>query len=154
MARNDLGVNILINTDDLKPDTTTGLSKKHVVIGRITYPQEGNLEAEDGWLVYVKPTITAGDRGEIRQYYETHKNWYPHPSTGDQWFDEWQFEAQRLLGEEAVNSALAEWIKVLNDEHNTFLSNVLELLLEESKPAQKISFNAAVDRTFEIIAQT
>jgi hypothetical protein len=149
MARSELGVDVTINTDDLKPDPEKKKSKKHVVIGKIHYPGTDIYEKETGWLIYIKPTITPEDRGEIRQYYDTHKNWYPHPSTGDQWFDEWQFEAQRLLGEEAVKSALNEWLKTLNPKSELELNtpNVLRKIFWKGSRL-KTSFNDALDEAF------
>ena len=147
MARADLGIDIIINTDNLKPDKETGLSKKHYAIGKICYPKTGDgNEVRDGWLVYLKPTITKDDRGEIKQYFDTHPNMYPHPTTADQWFDEWQFEEQRLLGEETVKMMLKEWIVNYYYDEQDELKDVPKILFNTGAKNPK---NTDIDKVFK-----
>lgn len=68
-------------------------SETHWAFGRICYP-----DAEPGYLVYVKSSLTADAPIDIRQYYDAHPT-FPHETTADQWFDEDQFEAYRHLGQ-------------------------------------------------------
>ncbi|MEM7246691.1 MAG: patatin-like phospholipase family protein [Acidobacteriota bacterium] len=103
-ARIDLGVEIDIDMEDLSLDPATGLSRTHCALGRILYPpQEGGEEeeAEVGWLLYVKASLT-GDEGPIIGEYAERDPTFPHQSTADQFFDETQLEAYRALGEHAM----------------------------------------------------
>jgi len=120
----DLGIDVNINVDGLKPnekdagESKAGLSKHHCAIGEITYPRVLNDDGsekypeEKGWLIYLKPSITVNDRGELIHYWETHKNDFPHPSTIDQFFDEFQFEVQRFLGKFTIQQTLEEFNKL------------------------------------------
>lgn len=117
----DLGIEVEINVEDLKPETydtekkTASESKSHFAIGTITYPPtKDNPKPEKGWLIYLKPAIVAGDPAPLLKFWERNKMDFPHPSTADQFFDEEQFENQRLLGEHTVASAWKE-IKALKN---------------------------------------
>jgi hypothetical protein len=60
-------------------------------------------EAPDGLLVYVKPTVYGdAEPRDVLQYKEAHEG-FPHQSTGDQFFDEPQFESYRMLGWHIMN---------------------------------------------------
>jgi hypothetical protein len=123
----DLGIDVNINVDGLKPnekdagESKAGFSKHHCTIGEITYPRVLNDDGsekypeEKGWLIYLKPSITVNDRGELIHYWETHKNDFPHPSTIDQFFDEFQFEIQRFLGKFTIQQTFEEFTKLDRD---------------------------------------
>jgi hypothetical protein len=123
----DLGIDVDINVDGTRPavyDTEKKLaepSQRHFAVGRITYPatfdDEGNqLSAgSKGWLVYFKSAVTKDDPGAILGYWNTHKMDFPIPSTGDQFFDEEQWEYQRWLGELTIRHTL-EGLKQYCDE--------------------------------------
>jgi hypothetical protein len=53
---------------------------------------------EDGWLLYIKPTLVANEPADLRQYHNAHSA-FPHEPTGDQFFDEAQWESYRALGQ-------------------------------------------------------
>jgi hypothetical protein len=74
-------------------------------IGRIHYPDG----APSGHLIYVKSALTADAPIDIRQYRDAHPA-FPHESTGDQWFDENQFEAYRHLGQFVAEKLCREWL--------------------------------------------
>jgi hypothetical protein len=60
-------------------------------------------EAPDGVLIYVKPTVYGdAEPRDVLQYKEAHEE-FPHQSTGDQFFDEPQFESYRMLGWHIMN---------------------------------------------------
>src|SRR5215211_7180110 len=60
-------------------------------------------EAPDGVLIYVKPTVYGdAEPRDVLQYKEAHED-FPHQSTGDQFFDEPQFESYRMLGWHIMN---------------------------------------------------
>jgi Patatin-like phospholipase len=53
--------------------------------------------AEDGILIYVKPALYGDEPRDVLEYRESFPA-FPHQSTGDQFFDEPQFESYRALG--------------------------------------------------------
>lgn len=55
------------------------------------------MDAEDGNMLYIKPTIAENVPRDVLAYRETHSV-FPDQSTADQWFDESQFESYRRLG--------------------------------------------------------
>jgi len=145
----DMGIDVNINVDGVKPgteddgDRKAGWGKHHCAIGEITYPQVMNEDGtekypeEKGWLVYFKPSITARDRGEIKHYWETHKNDFPHPNTIDQFFDEIQFDIQRLLGAWTVEQTINEFVCFYDDQINAIEEEILAL--ETVKKPQEIN---------------
>ena len=92
----------------------SGLSQVHAALARIRYdtphpgPSLGRWEAKqretchfDGaWLLYLKPTLCKDTDLplDVSRYHETHVA-FPHETTGDQFFDEAQWESYRRLGE-------------------------------------------------------
>jgi hypothetical protein len=54
--------------------------------------------SQEGWLLYVKPTLVGSEPADLTQYHVAHPA-FPHESTGDQFFDEAQWESYRALGE-------------------------------------------------------
>jgi len=100
--REDFGIEIEINLDPLKPGAD-GYSKQHMVVGTIHYDAErGDL----GTLLYFKPSLTGDEPYDLYQYAARNKQ-FPHESTGDQFYDEAQWEAYRRLGEHVVHSGLS-----------------------------------------------
>ena len=100
-ARIDLGVEIEFTTLDLfrppeppRPDWCRPL----YAIGTIRYPEPG---APTGKILYLKPGLRGGESADIVAYGRSSRE-FPHEPTGDQWFDELQFEAYRALGEHAM----------------------------------------------------
>ncbi|HEX7315913.1 MAG TPA: patatin-like phospholipase family protein [Pyrinomonadaceae bacterium] len=60
-------------------------------------------EAPDGVLIYVKPTVYGdAEPRDVLQYKKAYEE-FPHQSTGDQFFDEPQFESYRMLGWHIMN---------------------------------------------------
>lgn len=88
-CRIDFGTEILI-------DTTNATKKKkfHVVRGEIKYPGD---ETPSGTLIYIKTVVTGDESPDIKEYHSQHPA-FPNESTGDQFFDEAQFESYRQLG--------------------------------------------------------
>ena len=103
IARIDLGIEIVIDLDDLRLDNT--LCKNHFVEGKIIYGKG----AEHGTLIYVKSSFTEGssDNPFLRKFRAEYPS-FPHQSTADQFFDERQFEAYRALGESVGNELVNE----------------------------------------------
>lgn len=102
-CRVDFDAEIQINVSDIKPSATTGWSTSHGAVGRIIYPAikdgAGQLlkRREKGVLVYLKSSLTGDEETDIRQY-KALNPFFPHESTGDQFFSESQFESYRSLG--------------------------------------------------------
>jgi hypothetical protein len=91
-CRVDLGVDITdLKTEDMRPEEKNGLSPGHFTVGKIRYRDK------TGVIVYLKPSLAGDEPVDVKSYKATHAA-FPHQSTGDQWFDESQFEAYRALG--------------------------------------------------------
>lgn len=95
----------------------------HAAIGKILYPPvevDGKVleEGKEGYLLYVKASMTGDERGYVLDYERRHPS-FPHESTGDQFFSEEQFEAYRALGFHAMTGAFTHsdgsprWAKLL-----------------------------------------
>lgn len=88
-CRVDFGVKIeMFGLEEISPK----LSKSRVAWGRITYADESH-----GALIYLKPVLCGNEPVDVFHYAAVHKD-FPHQSTGDQWFEESQFESYRELG--------------------------------------------------------
>jgi hypothetical protein len=121
-CREDFGVRIEIDIDQLRPTAETKVSRSHCVVGKINYPdQPGNV----GVLVYLKSTLT-GDEPEDVLEYKFHHPEFPHESTADQWFSESQFESYRQLGchvaEKAFEPAWASRVRLAKEKSRFFSS--------------------------------
>jgi hypothetical protein len=112
-VKTDEGIQVDIDIQNLKPQGgdeskgVKGFSTNHYAIGKIHYPKKGKEPEFTGWLIYFKPAVCENDPGWIKYYNEMHKG-YPHPDTADQFFDEEQLEAQRMVGEESVHDAFGD----------------------------------------------
>lgn len=110
--RSDFGVDIQIDLSPLKPGKN-GFSRQSMVAGDIHYPT-----GDTGILLYYKPTMVGNEPADVLQYHNRNAS-FPHESTGDQFYDEAQWESYRRLGEHAADVALGPVIKKLsggNDE--------------------------------------
>jgi GNAT superfamily N-acetyltransferase len=101
--REDFGVEIDIDLSPLKPDAAR-ISRQHVAVGIISYDPMGD-QKDTGILLYLKPALTGDEPCDVTQY-RTRNEDFPHESTGDQFYDEAQWESYRRLGEHATHSAL------------------------------------------------
>jgi len=114
----DLGIRIELDVADLRPDAQ-GQSRRHFALGRILYPEAPGHpvrpEAFGGELLYLKLSITGNEPEHLRAYRRVEPQ-FPHQSTGDQFYDETQFEAYRALGEKVGNDLLQPWHANLAEE--------------------------------------
>lgn len=99
-CRTDFNVEIDLPVAPLRK--VNGLSSAHCVVGKITYP--GDLH---GYLLYLKATLTGDEATDIQEYHSRQPA-FPHQTTGDQWFDESQFESYRKLGQHIAEKALSK----------------------------------------------
>jgi hypothetical protein len=95
-ARIDFGVDVDIDLSRIGKQ-----GGRHFAIGKIEY----GSGFPDGWLVYIKSSLTGDENVYIRQYH-AEKPQFPHESTSDQFFDETQFECYRALGYHAARDFL------------------------------------------------
>ncbi len=123
-AEVDLGIKVEINVDGLAPEEfdaekkIASKSKRHFAIGKIHYPKYDGKKEMDGWLIYFRPSIVEGDPAPIIKYWERNKLDFPHASTGDQFFNDEQFDIMRSLGEWTVQDALI----AMKEKHGKFIN--------------------------------
>ncbi len=110
LAQNDLGVTIEFVDGQLNGlSGVNGSAKTHFTVGKIKYPRinsngagvdktsAGDDKTDTGWLLYLRASVT-GDEDAIISNYRKGNERFPNETTADQFFDEHQFEAYRLLG--------------------------------------------------------
>jgi hypothetical protein len=93
----DFGVRIDIDLAEMRPKGSskgsTKRSQSHFAVGCIRYPKA----PAPGILIYIKASLTGDESSDVKEYAAGHPG-FPHQSTGDQFFDENQFESYRELG--------------------------------------------------------
>jgi len=104
LCRVDFGATITIDTDPLQNTLKAGWCRSAFTVGTIEYaPEDG--KSKSGTLMYLKSAVTRDNTIVVHSYDRQSKH-FPHEPTTNQWFDETQFEAYRLLGLETADSAL------------------------------------------------
>jgi hypothetical protein len=100
-VRTDFGALIDLSSQDLAalvPDPKTGVAAKGWLMAPITYaPRGAGGRADTGVLLYLKASFWTELSADLHGYKQAHPS-FPQQSTGDQFFDERQFEAYRELG--------------------------------------------------------
>jgi predicted acylesterase/phospholipase RssA len=120
-VRADFGVKINLTLEHLQPlvprarenapgrtatfDVRETYAHRGYVVAPIEYPATATAPATTGWLVYIKTTFTNAVSADLYGYRRAHPS-YPDQTTGDQFFDERQFEAYRELGFQTANEML------------------------------------------------
>ncbi|ASU33386.1 patatin-like phospholipase family protein [Mucilaginibacter xinganensis] len=100
-CRIDFGAEIELDVSRItNKDKDTRYSKSHVVQGTIKYP--GKKQAT-GTIIYIKTSLTGNESVDIREYFINNPE-FPQQSTGDQFFDEAQFESYRKLGYHSIQN--------------------------------------------------
>ena len=89
----DFGTRIEIDLAALRPQGKTKRSKSHFAVGCIHYPNA----PQPGVLIYIKASLSGNESSDVKEYADRHAK-FPNESTGDQFFDENQFESYRELG--------------------------------------------------------
>lgn len=94
----------------------------HAALARVTYGTSSgeapNAGREQGWLLYVKSSLTGDEPADVLQYHAAHPA-FPHESTADQFFDEAQWESHRALGVHVAEKLflgqpeLAKWVRAV-----------------------------------------
>jgi hypothetical protein len=97
-VREDFGVEIDIDLTPLRPNDH-GCARQAMVAGDVRYPN-----GDTGVLLVFKPTLTGNEPADIAQY-QRRNSAFPHESTGDQFYDEAQWESYRRLGAHCATTA-------------------------------------------------
>jgi hypothetical protein len=107
-AEIDLGLRMSYDLIDLRLRENR-CSRAYAILVKIEYPslpgEKGDWQP--GWMLYMKLAITGTEPPYVGDYRREHPD-FPHQSTGDQIYDEAQFEAYRRLGECAALSCLPD----------------------------------------------
>jgi predicted acylesterase/phospholipase RssA len=122
-ARTDFGARIEIDYSSTRPSDGGRESQHNCVSGTIYYDPHDRTDT--GTLILIKagmPVRGAAPSGtcnrklpdDVWRYCDQHPT-FPHESTADQWFDEWQFESYRALGE-YIGCNAADGIKKAIDD--------------------------------------
>lgn len=100
--RIDLGIPIEFSKIMIYPAARDGKSGLYWAVGRIRYSAH-DADAPDGTLIYIKPTVYGEtEPQDVLEYKRSHPS-FPHETTGDQYFDEPQFESYRMLGSHIID---------------------------------------------------
>ena len=86
----------------------------HALLAEVTYKKP---EGAKSLILFVKPAVTGEETLDLLEYSEAHPQ-FPHESTGDQFFDEAQWECYRKLGQHSGNGLFgaldaAKWFSQL-----------------------------------------
>jgi len=128
--RIDLGIDITIKLDRLKPLQQNGRCSGHYAVGTIHYNRVDH-GASDGILIYLKPSLTGNEPIDVLEY-GAHHHQFPHEPTSDQFFDESQFESYRRLGEHIVDQVFSPALK----SRSQTLHHVFEELRDHNEQAR------------------
>ncbi len=112
-CRRDLGADILINVNKLRPKSGERLSESHYALGKIKYS-----DGSEGTLLYLKSSLTKTDRQDVQSFASKTKA-FPHDTTANQFFNEDRFESYRALGEDAFDSVVNDMTEKLRDANST-----------------------------------
>ena len=89
----DFGVRIEIDLAPMRPKGSSKRCPSHFAVGCIRYQNA----PEPGILIYIKASLSGDESSDVKEYAACNAS-FPHQSTGDQFFDENQFESYRELG--------------------------------------------------------
>jgi hypothetical protein len=126
--REDFGVEIEIDLGPLKACAPVGKARQHMVVGTIDY----GGECDKGIILFFKPNMTGDEPVDVEQYYGRNTA-FPNESTGDQFYDEAQWEAYRRLGAHSVRAAM-RFVQSCDDNTRKKASDVFRLARQEWYP--------------------
>ena len=104
-AEIDLGIRLHFDLHDLSLQEQ-GFCRAYGLLVKVDYEpgvKRPAMESKVGWMLYLKLAMTGTEPAHVLEYKREHPD-FPHQTTGDQFFDEAQFEAYRQLGECAMES--------------------------------------------------
>ena len=113
LAEIDFGIRMHFDPTELSL-LPTRYSRAYGVLVKIDYaPEEAaaGRETSDqlGWMLYLKLALTGTEPRHVLDYHRQNPA-FPHQTTGDQFYDEAQFESYRCLGRCAASSLFREEI--------------------------------------------
>jgi hypothetical protein len=79
------------------PSMAARFSQRHYVAARIKYPKQKGKGPQEGYLVYVKASLTGDEESDLLGFGRENKA-FPHDPTAHPMFDEDQVESYRQLG--------------------------------------------------------
>jgi len=150
-CREDIGVEITLVTDSLRPKSPKGdganggagngsnggdetFCASHWAIGLIHY-ECVDPDATPGILVYLKTSLTGDEPSDVLNYHREHAD-FPHQTTADQWFTESQFESYRRLGQHVVEK-LFEGLSLTHEQDGNVVTRknaaIFDMLLQASE---------------------
>lgn len=99
----------VLSPDELADNST----RRGVLLARIRYrSSDPSCSAHEGTLLVVKPNLHASLDLDLLAYAQSHPR-FPHESTGDQFFDEAQWESYQRLGEDTGQALYDRWLAQL-----------------------------------------
>lgn len=142
-CRTDLGVEIDLPVTPLYKQSP--FSGAHCVMGKIKYPEEitrkppptANREgasSKEGYILYLKASLTGDEPTDVLEYHSRQPA-FPHQTTGDQWFDESQFESYRKLGYHIADEAIGA--AKLDASREAFFKDLAQIWYPRSAAAEK-----------------
>ena len=96
-VREDFGVEIEIDLTPLRKNES-GFARQHALMGTIHF--DGLDGTDKGALIYFKPALTGDESVDVLEFHSRNPA-FPHDSTGEQFYDEAQWESYRRLGQHA-----------------------------------------------------
>jgi len=96
-VREDFAVEIDIDLAPLALDADK-IAQQHIAVGDVFYPG-----GDRGVILYIKPVLAGGEPDDVLQY-SMRNSAFPHETTGDQFYDEAQWESYRRLGLHAART--------------------------------------------------
>jgi hypothetical protein len=100
-------------------------SGRNCGIATIKYKEVDGSSAENGTLIYIKPTLDGDEPIDLINYKKSNPD-FPHEGTADQMYSESQFESYRKLGAHMINSFCCGDEDNMPCEPCSELSNLLE----------------------------
>lgn len=106
-AKIDFGIDFEYGIADLTVQAN-GFSRASAIMVKIIYSRRPDGKPKElGWMIYLKLAVTGVEPMYVLDY-RRENPLFPHQSTGDQIYDEAQFEAYRRLGECAADHLFRE----------------------------------------------
>jgi hypothetical protein len=114
-----------------------GLCQQHFIVAKIQYPQDENGQKAEGWLVYMKSSLTGDESADILGYRSKVRD-FPHESTMDQFYESARLETYRQLGVHIGRTTLKKLFPV-NGDHWYAPSLSLRILENYLSPSMEMS---------------
>lgn len=96
-------------------------------VATIKYSAVDGADVEDGFLIYIKPTLDGDEPIDIVNYKSVNPN-FPHETTADQMYSESQFESYRSLGFYMIDSICCSDGKSTCSRISNFLESAIAYL--------------------------